>query len=93
MFVSLSSVLLFFVAGLFVFTYAGALAILSAGITYISVKLITKHVERSGRGSIIVLFLTIVLAVSSIITPLYGFFQEKDKAENGIDIWTFNSFC
>lgn len=93
MFVTLSSVILFFIAGMVQLDYAALLAIVAIAITYFSIVQVNKAVQRSGRASIVVFFLTAVIAISALVIPVYGVFQEKGKEENGVDIWDFNSTC
>lgn len=92
-FVTLSSVILFFIAGMVELGYAALLAVVAIAVTYFSIVQVNKAVQRSGRASIVVFFLTAIMAISALIIPVYGVFQEKDKDNNGVDIWDFNSMC
>jgi hypothetical protein len=48
---------------------------------------------KSGRQSIIVLCLTIILAVAVVGVPFFGSIDLRKKAENGQDIMAFKSLC
>ena len=60
---------------------------------YIGITQINKVVKKSGRGSILVLFLATQIIISSFIVPVMGALQEKQKHDDGENIWAFNSFC
>ena len=93
MFISGSSSMLFIVGGNLNLSFAFWIAVYSVLATYVGIKQINKVVQRSGRGSLVVVFLAFIIALSAAAIPVLGALQEKKKSDEGEDIWAFNSFC
>lgn len=54
---------------------------------------VNKLVKETGRQSIIVIILAIMISASTIVMPLFGMlrvFADKDK---GIEIWAISDLC
>jgi uncharacterized membrane protein YfcA len=61
--------------------------------TYLGLKSINDLVKKSGRASLLVIALTIVIAISAILTPIVGGLNAKSDDDKGKDIFAFASFC
>ena len=54
---------------------------------------IAKKVKESGRQSILVILLSIVLGIITVTVPIVGAFTLTGEQDAGIDIWQGNEFC
>ena len=52
-----------------------------------------KVVKMTGKPSIMVWVLVFVFIISTISTPIFGGFSLRDEAQDGTDIYAFNSLC
>lgn len=52
-----------------------------------------KVVQMTGRASIMVWILVLVFVISTISTPLFGFFSIRSMARLGTDIYAFTQIC
>ena len=59
----------------------------------IGLGLTNIYMEKYGRQSIIVFFLTFVLGVSCIGIPYFGYRELKEEIDKGKSIWAFRSLC
>ena len=54
---------------------------------------IQRLIKRTGRNSIIILLLSIVLGISFIVIPIHTIFHILEMTDKGINIWQFEALC
>ena len=74
MFVSLSSGVLFFLAGYVNIPYVCALGVVTVTATTVSIKLINRAVQKSGRASLVVFAFSALMLLTVGVMPVYGYF-------------------
>lgn len=55
--------------------------------------LLDKVVKKYNRQSPVVFCLVLVLGLSSVMVPIFGYFDLKASINEGVDITKFNSIC
>lgn len=93
LFSTASSSILFAIHLILPFEYAFFLGVFVIIGTYLGLKSINDLVKKSGRASLLVIALTIVIAISAILTPIVGGLNAKSDDDKGKDIFAFASFC
>lgn len=53
----------------------------------------TRVIQRTGRPSIVVLVLTVIMAASAAMVPIFSYPNLINMYERGINIWAFNDPC
>ena len=59
----------------------------------IGILLTTLYMKKTGRQSIIVWCLVVIFFVSVVAIPIFGGLSLADQAEEGVDIYAFQSVC
>ena len=90
LFTSSSTSVQFILHGMMNFKYGFVCTICSTVGSYIGTVAIQRLVESTGRASMLIFTLAIVLAASTVFIPTYTFIQILD---NGKDIWKTGSPC
>ena len=93
LFTSSSTTLQFIFMGMMNFKYGFICTICSTVGSLIGTLAIQKLLKRTGRPSILIFSLAIVLAISTVLIPWETSNKIKQKLSVGIDIWGFNSAC
>jgi uncharacterized membrane protein YfcA len=55
--------------------------------------LVNKLVEKTGRSSLIVILFAAVLALASVVCPVYSAFDLAKESSDGTNIWGFHPIC
>jgi uncharacterized membrane protein YfcA len=61
--------------------------------TYLGISIVNKLVKRTGRQSLLVLILAVLITMSLIIIPINSGLKLKEKHDDGIDILAFGNIC
>jgi uncharacterized membrane protein YfcA len=93
LFTSSSTSLQFILLGMMNFKYGLICTIASTLGSYIGTVFIHKLLDRTGRNSILIFSLAMVLGISTVFIPSYTFLQISQKLRDNIDIWVFRSPC
>ena len=92
-FSTISTTFIFIIIGQLKIDYALWASSWSAVGALIGLKLARVYMKRSGRQSVIVFCLTIILAIAVIGVPFFGGLELSAKADLGEDIMAFKSLC
>lgn len=92
-FSKISACTIYFISGELNVQYAFWIAGWSTVGSIIGIYLTGIYMEKYGRQSIIVFFLTFVLAVSVVGVPVFGYFDLKKQSDEGQDIMAFSNIC
>ena len=92
-FSKISACLIYYLEGEFTPSYAFWVASWSVLGSVIGVLSTRKRMDKSGRQSIIVLFLVIILLISVIGIPIFGAQDLIEEKNEGYDILAFRSIC
>jgi uncharacterized membrane protein YfcA len=93
LFSSSSTSLQFIIMGMMNFNYGFACTICSTLGSLIGTLAIQKLLKKTGRPSILIFALGIVLGFSTILVPWDTSMKIIQKTNAGIDIWAINSAC
>ena len=93
LFTSSSTSLQFIIMGMMNFDYGFACTICSTFGSLIGTLIIQKLLKKTGRPSILIFTLGMVLGISTILIPWDTTLKIIQKTKAGIDIWTINSAC
>lgn len=61
--------------------------------TYLGISLINRLVKKTGRQSLLILVLCLLILVSIIVIPINSGIRLKQQADEGIDIFAFRDLC
>jgi uncharacterized membrane protein YfcA len=92
-FSKISACLVYFLSGELNINYSLWISGWSTLGSIIGLWLTDIYMKKSGRQSIIVFFLTLILFISVIGVPIFGYFDLKKEVEDGNDIWAFRPLC
>ena len=92
-FSTISTSFIFIVIGQMKLDYSLWAASWSAVGAIIGLKMAGVYMKKSGRQSIIVLALTVILSIAVVGVPFFGGLDLIKKADNGISIMSFKSLC
>lgn len=84
---------IYFIYGELVMDYALWAAFVSVIGSIIGLASVNLYMRKFGRQSIIIGFLTLILALSVIGVPLFGGMNLKKEADGGKDIYAFKTIC
>lgn len=84
---------IYFIYGELVMDYALWAAFVSVIGSIIGLASVNVYMRKFGRQSIIIGFLTLILALSVIGVPLFGGMNLKKEADGGKDIYAFKTIC
>lgn len=59
----------------------------------IGLFVLDKIVKKFNRQSPLVIVLTGVLALSTVLVPIFGYIELKTKMDKGESIWAIDSYC
>ena len=54
---------------------------------------IQKLIEKTGRVSILIFSLAVVLGISTLLIPSHTLIQTLEKVKKGVNIWEIKSPC
>ncbi len=92
-FISSSTSVQYSLMGMMNFNYGSVCTILSTVGSYFGTLMIQRYLERTGRNSILVFALAIVLGMSTLFIPGHTIIQMMKQVKNGINIWDFKPPC
>ena len=92
-FSKISACLIYYLSGELRIDFAVWIAAWSTLGSVIGLYCTNIYMEKYGRQSILVLFLTFVLGISVIGIPYFGYVDIMKKQADGINIWGFKSMC
>ena len=75
------------------FEYGFFCIIFSALGSYCGTYLVNNYVKNTGKQSIIVFILFLVVVISAIVLPLSSLFNIIEDYKNGLNIFEFESLC
>jgi uncharacterized membrane protein YfcA len=93
LFTSSSTTLQFILLGMMNFHYGFVCTIASTMGSYIGTLVIQNLIQKTGRSSILIFSLALVLGVSTIFIPAHTLMDINHKVKEGLNIWIFNSPC
>ncbi len=93
LFTSSSTTIQFIIMGMMNFNYGFLCTICSTIGSLIGTIIIQKLIKKTGRPSILIFSLALVLAISTILIPWDTSMKIKQKIDSGVDIWKINSAC
>ena len=93
LFTSSSTTIQFIIMGMMNFDYGFICTICSTIGSLIGTLAIQNLLKKTGRPSILIFSLAIVLSISTILIPWDTSMKIKQKVEAGINIWVINSAC
>ena len=82
-----------FLNGYLTIYYALWISVWSLAGSIFGMSITDKVVAMTGKASIIVWVLVFVFIISTIATPVFGGISLKEQADEGTDIFKFNSMC
>ena len=90
---SSSTSLQFILSDMMNFQYAFVSIIFSILGSYVGTKVIHHYFTKSGRQSLLIFALVLVIGSSALILPVSSFISTVDDVEKGMNIFRFNSIC
>ena len=90
---SSSTSLQFILSNMMNYQYAFVSIIFSILGSYVGTKIIHHYFTKSGRQSLLIFALVLVIGSSALILPISSIISTLDDIEKGIDIFRFNSPC
>jgi uncharacterized membrane protein YfcA len=90
---SLANSFIFYIAGVIDVSYSLWLLIFVFTGSIVGLFLVNKLVMKTGRMSFIVILFTSILAVTSVVVPVYSGWEFSEQIQQGIDIWDFHPAC
>jgi uncharacterized membrane protein YfcA len=92
-FSTISTTIIFVIIGQLKYDYGFWAAGTSAVCCIIGLSIAKEYMKKSGRQSVIVLALTVILAVAVIGVPFFGSLDLIKASDRGEDIMAFKSLC
>lgn len=93
MFATGSSSILYMFSGFVIYDITFWLSAFSIIGTYLGSTIIGAAVKKSGKQSILVWLLAIVITASAIIIAIEGITSTIKDHDDGVDLWKFNEYC
>ncbi len=90
---ALSSVIVYGVSGQLYYEYAGWFALLTIIGVVLGLYVIGEAIKKTGRNSIIVIILGIIIGLASVLVPVLGGLNLAESAEHNVDIYEFHNPC
>lgn len=93
LFTSSSTTLQFIFLGMMNYKYGLVCIFCSTIGSFIGTLFIQRFLEKTGRSSILIFSLALVLGVSTFFIPSHTLMTLSSKLKDGVNIWLFNSPC
>ena len=93
MFGTLSSSLIFLTMGSLNVPFALWIGLWSVVGIILCLKVVSKIIESTGRPSVIVIVLALILGASAVMIPVFNGIALAEKAQQGQDIYAFGQMC